>query len=81
MVEHVFAGAYISTACVFLIQIHVYMYACNYINVYICSQVMALHVRKQYYNPMFGRDAMDQVFIYMYVDICICIHVYYINEC
>mmetsp|Transcript_28084 Transcript_28084/g.23570 ORF Transcript_28084/g.23570 Transcript_28084/m.23570 type:complete len:663 (-) Transcript_28084:659-2647(-) len=22
--------------------------------------VMALHVRKQYYNPMFGRDAMDQ---------------------
>ena len=22
--------------------------------------VMALHVRKQYYNPMFGRDALDQ---------------------
>jgi 2-isopropylmalate synthase len=22
--------------------------------------VMALHVRKQYYNPMLGRDAMDQ---------------------
>jgi len=60
----------------FDIQINVYICVFENIWTFTCSQVMALHVRKQYYNPMFGRDAMDQVCIHTYVDKFICIHVF-----